>query len=148
MHQSRVVKQSEQPPLNTQHINSRPGGFAMATKILGGFVMSDRATFWLKVIKELGYPIAVSFILALSCWSAGSWVATNVFQPLVSRHIKFLDAAEDSARAATKAAETNAAAARDLASSLGDLAEGQEEVVEMLRQTTNAIKANQYTDSP
>ena len=47
-----------------------------------------------QLFQAVGIPVACMIVMGLGIWRAGKWSAKNVIEPLVSRHMQFLDKLE------------------------------------------------------
>jgi len=50
---------------------------------------------WKWVAEKLGIPTMFVLILCLAIYKTGSWTADHIFSPLVTQHIKFLEAEQE-----------------------------------------------------
>ena len=48
----------------------------------------------LKIADKLGVPVLFSVILCAGIYYTASWAATHIFEPVVDRHVQFLDATQ------------------------------------------------------
>lgn len=55
-------------------------------------------TSWLQIIKELGFPIAISIALLLGIWLMARWIAENIAKPITTAHLSMVGTLETSQR--------------------------------------------------
>jgi hypothetical protein len=48
---------------------------------------------WLQLLQSLGLPTTLLAVILLALGRAGVWAGRNLLQPLVTKHIEFLDKA-------------------------------------------------------
>jgi hypothetical protein len=53
---------------------------------------------WKWIAEKLGVPVLFTVILCLAIYRTGTWTATKVFEPLVSKHIEFLTTEQETMR--------------------------------------------------
>lgn len=46
---------------------------------------------WQWVAEKLGIPVAFCVVLCYAIYATGTWTASHVFEPLVQKHIQFLE---------------------------------------------------------
>ena len=55
---------------------------------------NGRRVDWAKWVDRLGTPMVLLLVLLWGGWSALSWTATHVVEPVVQRHMQFMETTE------------------------------------------------------
>lgn len=65
---------------------------------------------WLQILQTVGVPVFALIAFAYAVWRAIVWLGTNIAQPLVQKHIAFLDAVSTNVEKQARAVESMALA--------------------------------------
>lgn len=84
------------------------------------------------IVKNLGFPIALLFIVGIAIWRIIIWLGKTVITPVTNRHIKFLDDV-------TKEFEKQTEELEKLTGQSGTTLTKLEEVVDHIETVANAI---------
>lgn len=94
--------------------------------------VSKRATFWLVLIKQLGYPVVVSGVLAFGFYR----LYGDILKPIASSHITTLDTLAESSKSTARSFESLASAHNDTVVE----ARAQKELLRAIGETQQQIK--------
>lgn len=57
---------------------------------------------WKWIAEKLGIPMVFVAVLCLAIYNTGKWTANHVFDPLVTKHIEFLETEQQNMRSIAK----------------------------------------------
>ena len=85
-----------------------------------------------RIAGRFGVPVAMLFFIGAGVWVGGSWFANHVAMPLVDRHMKFLDASQETMQSTAKVIQVQVEATQQVATGLRGIEKKQDETHQLL----------------